>query len=60
MVKIKEIKGYTFDDEKWEKLKSQWKDLKNGVYECPKHKTIFVYEQEPCWQCWDSCYKEVK
>lgn len=53
-----EMKGYSIDEDKFAQLQSTyWEIFPDGAYKCKKHGTIF--EDEPCWQCWDECKEEV-
>ena len=55
------IIGTEFDDEKYNKLKSNWNKTIHGDTFCPLHKTFFFLiddeQQEPCWACYNSCVK---
>ena len=59
----KELKGFTVNWEKYNNLKNHWKTVNNKTLHCEIHNTYFNpqgEDGEPCWQCWNSCQKEVK
>ena len=60
MVDYTKIKGTTFDWKKFNDLKqTHWRIVHGQNYRCDLHKTIFNIHSEPCWQCYESCVKEV-
>ena len=49
------IEGIYYDFDKLEELKKYWFDAGNGVLICTLHNAIFNANDQPCWDCWDSC-----
>jgi len=57
---MERIAGFTFDHKKYKELKGKYWDYRGcGLWHCDLHGTYFVWEYETCWQCHDSCKKEV-
>ena len=47
-------------DEKLARLKQvYWKWHDSVLTHCTKHNTSFDQNEEPCWQCYNECTKEV-
>ena len=54
------VTGTKRGDEKLNILKQMhWKWQDSTLTHCQKHNTSFNQDEEPCWQCYNECTKEV-
>jgi len=53
------IKTTDFEWSKFVQLVADhWKVVQALFYYCRKHKVFFNVQEEPCWECYNSCIKQ--